>query len=85
MGNKNKKNMSELSDQIIAIISDKLNVPNEEVTLEKTLKDLGSDSLDTVELVMELEDKFFIKIPDAEMEKILTVGDVIDYIENKKK
>jgi acyl carrier protein len=67
------------------IIVEKLGVNPVEVTEEAFfVEDLGADSLDTVELVMELEEKFDIEIPDEDAEKIKTVKDAIDYIEKKK-
>jgi acyl carrier protein len=65
-----------------AIIVDKLGVDESEVKLEATFtNDLGADSLDTVELIMELEKEFNITIPDDQAEKIVTVGDAIAYVE----
>ena len=70
---------------IKAIIVDKLTVDENEVTpAAEFSKDLGADSLDTVELIMEFEKEFGITIPDEDAEKIATVGDAIDYIENHK-
>ena len=78
--------MSEIAAQVKNIIVDKLGVDAEEVTPEKSFtNDLGADSLDTVELIMEFEKEFGISIPDAQAEKISTVGDAIAYIENKAK
>jgi acyl carrier protein len=71
-----------LEDQVRDIICDKLSVKPEQITPETSfINDLGADSLDIVELVMELEDKFEIQIPDEEAEKIQTVGDAVAYIE----
>ncbi len=68
-----------------SIIVDKLGVSESEVTPEATFaQDLGADSLDTVELIMEFEKEFDIQIPDTEAEGIQTVGDAIKYIENAK-
>ena len=65
---------------------EQLSVNADEVKLEsKFVDDLGADSLDVVELVMELESKFDVEIPDEEAEKISTVKDVVDYIESHKK
>ncbi|MDR4499092.1 MAG: acyl carrier protein [Candidatus Scalindua sp.] len=62
-----------------------MGVNKEQVTLETSfVNDLGADSLDTVELVMEFEDAFDINIPDEEAEKIQTVGDAVKYIEEHK-
>ena len=78
--------MSENAAQVKNIIVDKLGVDAEEVTPEKSFtNDLGADSLDTVELIMEFEKEFGISIPDDQAEKISTVGDAIAYIENNAK
>ena len=77
--------MSEIQERVKAIIVDKLGVEESEVTMEASFtNDLGADSLDTVELIMEFEKEFGISIPDEEAEKIATVGDAIAYIENNK-
>ena len=71
-------------DKIKQIIADQLGVKKEEVTENaKFVDDLGADSLDTVELVMALEEEFGIEIPDEEAEKLVTVGDALRYIEEK--
>ncbi|MEO0279693.1 MAG: acyl carrier protein [candidate division WOR-3 bacterium] len=68
------------------IIVEELNVTPEQVTLEARFQeDLGADSLDVVELVMKIEEKFGIEIPDEDAEKIRTVKDAVEYIENKLK
>ena len=78
--------MSEIAAQVKNIIVDKLGVDAEEVTAEKSFtNDLGADSLDTVELIMEFEKEVGISIPDDQAEKISTVGDAIAYIENNAK
>ena len=78
--------MSEIADRVIAIIVDKLGVDENQVTENAAFTtDLGADSLDTVELIMEFEKEFGISIPDDQAEKIATVGDAIAYIENAKK
>ncbi|MBD5392060.1 MAG: acyl carrier protein [Bacteroides sp.] len=78
--------MSEIANDVKAIIVDKLGVDEKEVTPEANFtNDLGADSLDTVELIMEFEKKFGISIPDDQAEKIATVGDAIKYIEENKK
>ena len=75
--------MAEIIDKVQAIIAEKLSVDAAEVTPEKSFtNDLGADSLDTVELIMEFEKEFGIQIPDEEAEKIATVGDAIKYIES---
>lgn len=71
-------------DKIKQIIAEQLGVKKEEVTdSAKFVDDLGADSLDTVELVMALEEEFGIEIPDEEAEKLATVGDALRYIEEK--
>ena len=78
--------MSEIASKVSAIIVDKLGVEESEVTPEANFQtDLGADSLDTVELIMEFEKEFGISIPDDQAEKIATVGDAIAYIEYKVK
>ena len=72
-------------DDVKAVVVEQLNVNEGEVKPEaKCVDDLGADSLDVVELVMALEEKFEIEIPDEEAEKIQTVGDVVAYIEKAK-
>jgi len=74
--------MSEVNTRVKAIIVDKLGVDESEVTPEASFTDdLGADSLDTVELIMEFEKEFDIQIPDDKAEKITTVGDAIIFIE----
>ena len=74
-----------MENKIKSIIVEQLGVKAEEVTLEaKIMDDLGADSLDAVELVMALEEEFGIEIPDEDAEKLITVGDVIKYVEGKK-
>ena len=74
--------MSEIEQKVKEIIVDKLTVDEAEVTPQAEFnKDLGADSLDTVELIMEFEEAFNISIPDADAEGIKTVGDAIAYIE----
>ena len=78
--------MSEITNKVIAIIVDKLGVDESEVTPQASFtNDLGADSLDSVELIMELEKEFDVQIPDDQAEKIATVGDAIAYIENATK
>jgi len=76
---------SAIMEGVRNIISEKLGVGISEVTENASfVDDLGADSLDTVELVMEFEEKFGIDIPDEDAEKIRTVKDAVDYIEKKK-
>ena len=78
--------MSEVAERVKAIIVDKLSVEETEVTNEASFtNDLGADSLDTVELIMEFEKEFGISIPDDQAEKITTVGDAIAYIDANAK
>ncbi len=71
-------------EKVIGIVSEQLGVPKEEVNRSASfVDDLKADSLDVVELVMEFEDEFGITIPDDDYEKIKTVGDAVDYIEEK--
>lgn len=75
--------MSDIRAKVVSIIVDKLGVEESEVTNEASFtNDLGADSLDTVELIMEFEKEFNLSIPDEEAEKIETVGDAIKYIED---
>ena len=77
--------MSEMAKRVTAIIVDKLGVNEAEVKPEASFTtDLGADSLDTVELIMEFEKEFGITIPDEKAETIQTVGDAINYIEENK-
>ena len=78
--------MADIASRVKAIIVDKLTVDENEVTpAAEFSKDLGADSLDTVELIMEFEKEFGITIPDEDAEKITTVGDAIAYIEAHSK
>jgi len=78
--------MSDIAERVKSIIVDKLSVEESEVTNDASFtNDLGADSLDTVELIMEFEKEFGVTIPDDRAEKISTVGDAIAYIENLEK
>jgi acyl carrier protein len=73
--------VDEIFDRVKALIVDHLDVEEEKVTMEASFKDdLEADSLDVVELIMELEDEFDMEIADEEAEKLTTVGDAVDYI-----
>ncbi len=74
--------MSDISDKVKAIISDQLMVDADEVNdASSFVEDLGADSLDTVELIMEFEDEFGVEIPDEQAEKISTVGEAVAFLE----
>jgi len=78
--------MSDVKSKVISIIVDKLGVDESEITMESSFtNDLGADSLDTVELIMEFEKEFNIAIPDDQAENIGTVGDAVKYIEENTK
>jgi acyl carrier protein len=77
--------MSDVAEKVRKIIVDRLGVDESEVTPESSFtNDLGADSLDQVELIMEFEKEFDISIPDEEAEKIQTVGDAVAYVEAQK-
>jgi acyl carrier protein len=78
--------MSEIEAKVKSIIVEKLGVDESEVTTEASFtNDLGADSLDTVELIMEFEKEFNVSIPDEQAEKIGTVGQAVSYLENELK
>ena len=81
----NKYILSDISSRVKAIIVDKLGVDENEVVPEASFtNDLGADSLDTVELIMEFEKEFDIQIPDDQAENIVSVGQAIEFIEKSK-
>ena len=74
--------MSEVLDKVVEIVCNQLSVDKEEVTPDSSfVEDLGADSLDTVELVMEFEEEFGVEIPDEEAENITTIDSAVDWIE----
>ena len=74
-------NSEEIFEKVKGIIVEQLGATEASVTMEASfIDDLGADSLDIVELVMALEEEFDIEIPDSDAEKVVTVGDVVDYI-----
>ncbi len=78
--------MASVQDRVFDIVAEQLGVNRDQLTRETSfINDLGADSLDTVELVMELEEEFDVNIPEEEAEKIQTVGQAIDYIEKTHK
>ena len=84
MGKEAGKAMGTVDERVKKIIGEQLGVEEDEVTPEASfVEDLGADSLDTVELVMALEEEFGIEIPDEDAEKILTVGKALDYMKEK--
>ena len=71
--------------KVVEIVTDKLGVEESKITKDaKFIDDLGADSLDTVELIMEFEDEFGLEIPDEDAEKILSVSQAVEYIDNNK-
>jgi acyl carrier protein len=79
------KTMSSIEEQVKGIVAEQLGVKEDEVTNDASfVDDLGADSLDTVELVMALEEEFETEIPDEEAEKITTVQQAIDFVSNNK-
>ncbi len=78
--------MSSVEERVIEIVSEQMGVAKDQITRDTSfVTDLGADSLDTVELVMEFEEEFGITIPDEEAEKIQSVGQAIDYIQEHSK
>lgn len=78
--------MSDTFNKVKAIIAERLSVDESKITENSSfIEDLGADSLDTVELIMQLEEVFGIQIPDEDAEKISTVGDAVKYIEERIK
>lgn len=76
--------MASNEERVIDIVAEQLGADKEKITRDTAfVEDLGADSLDTVELVMELEEEFGIEIPDDAVEKIRTVGEVVDYIDSQ--
>ncbi len=75
-----------MEQKIIALVAEKLNKKVEEVKMESRLvEDLGADSLDVVELIMAFEDDFGISLPDEDVSKMKTIGNIVEYIKNLKK
>ena len=72
---------NEIAARIIEIVAEKMDKPKEDITPEKSIiNDLGADSLDVVELVMDIEDEFDLSVPEEEAQKIVTIGDAIKYV-----
>ena len=82
----NRRNTMSTLEKVIELMAEQLNVPAEKISAEKEIvKDLGADSLDIVEMLMNLEEEFSVTVPDEEAVNIKTVQDVVDLIENNKK
>ena len=74
----------EIFDKLQELVVDQLGVEEDEVTMEATMQDdLGADSLDLVDLVMSVEEEFGVKVADEDLENIKTVGDIVNYIEER--
>ena len=73
---------NEIFEKIKSIVIKQLGVPEDKVTVDTSFEELGADSLDTVELIMEFEDEFGLEIPDEDAEKILSVKEALEYINN---
>ena len=85
MGDQTQAKTDEVEEKVINIVCEQMGVSREKVTMATSfVNDLGADSLDTVELVMEFEDAFDLSIPDEDAEKIQTVGDAVKYVREKK-
>ena len=81
----NRRNTMSTLEKVIELMAEQLNVPAEKISAEKEIvKDLGADSLDVVEMLMNLEEEFSVTVPDEEAVNIKTVQDVVDLIENNK-
>jgi acyl carrier protein len=79
------REMDEIEQKVLAIVSEQMGVDKSEIVRDTSfVNDLNADSLDTVELVMELEDEFEMSIPDEEAEKIQTIGQAVDYIKQHR-
>jgi acyl carrier protein len=77
--------VEEVKEKVISIVSEQLNVSKDDIKLESAfIADLKADSLDLVELVMEFEDEFGVTIPEADQDKIQSVGNAVDYIMEKQ-
>ena len=82
--NKSKMDMAELETKVVKIVAEKLSIDEKSVTVASRFQeDLGADSLDVVELLMEIEEEFGVSISDEDSEKLVTVGDAVRFISNK--
>ncbi len=75
-------NRDSIKEQVVALIADKLSIDSSKITEESTLAQLGADSLDLVEIIMRMEEKFDVEIDDEQAEKLHNVGQVIEYIQS---
>lgn len=81
-----RRKLDMVFERIKAMIKEELNVPEEKITMEaKLAEDLGADSIDAVELIMNIEDEFEVQVSDEEAQNIKTVGDIVKFVENLKK
>ena len=72
----------DIYEKVVAIVAEQLGISTDDITAETTLEDLNADSLDVVEVIMELESEFHMEIPDEDAEKIKTVGALAEYVQN---
>lgn len=76
--------VDDIKEKVVDIVSEQMGIERSQITVESSfVNDLGADSLDTVELVMEFEDAFNIQVPDEDAEKIQTVGEAVKYIKER--
>ena len=84
IGGRKNRAKEEIFDKLKELVVDQLGVEEDEVTMEASMQDdLGADSLDLVDLVMSVEDEFGVKVADEDLENIKTVGDIVNYIEDR--
>ena len=70
-------------EKIRAMICEEYEIDEDEVTLETNLEDLNFDSLDMIEIAMDIEDEFNVEVPDEVLEKFVTIGDIVEFLENR--
>lgn len=70
-------------EKIRAMICEQYEIDEDEVTLETVLEDLNFDSLDMIEIAMDIEDEFNVEVPDEALEKFITIGDIVEFLENR--
>ncbi len=81
---RNSESSAELTQRVAALIAEQLNIPLDRVIASSTLESLGADSLDRVELVMKFEEEFSLEINDDDAEKLVTIADLVAYIESRQ-